>query len=170
MGRDLINPTSLCLIKMGKKGLELAKAHPDNLPDEIKNQIILKAMPLGAKNGDFTTTNIGDYNFSGYVFTLPQQENRNNIASLVAVFDSEIKNPSKIRKVFDFTIKELKRNDLVNENILSNILPKLYKGFNDGYMKIRVSSIVTLEFDFKEDSNEEIEDSIASNVKKDVWK
>ena len=34
---------------MGKSGLEMIKVFPDALPQESKNEITIKSMPLGAK-------------------------------------------------------------------------------------------------------------------------
>lgn len=154
---------------MGTKGLELVKAYPKTLPEEIYNKLIIKCMPLGAKDGEFTTTQVDDYFYSGYVFTIPSTIARSNIASLAAVFDQSIKNPHRIKSVFAYTINQLKRNNLVNVDTLTGILPNLYKGINDGFLKIKISSVVTLEFDFGEKEKEDPVDKKIRDLRNDMW-
>ena len=82
-----MKPISLCLVHMGNKGLELVEAYPKVLPVNILNEIVTKSMPMGAKEGDFTSNTIGQSAFSGYIFSLPSDTGRSNIASLIAVFN-----------------------------------------------------------------------------------
>ena len=58
--RLYLNPASICLIQIGKKGLELVKAYPRVFPENVMNEITLKSMPLNAKDGTFTTNTIGN--------------------------------------------------------------------------------------------------------------
>ena len=164
-----MKPISLCLVQMGKKGLELVENYPKKLPEAILNEIVLKSMPLGAKEGDFATHNIDNCNFSGYVFTLPGNE-RKNVASLVAVFDHPNYNLVLLRNFFVYTVTELRKKSIININIIAEILPSLYRGLIEGHLKIKISSVVTLEFDFKTDESEssDAEESISS-LKDEMW-
>ena len=152
---------------MGQKGLEIVEAYPRSLPDDIYNKLVLKCMPLGAKEGEFTTTQVDDYIYSGYVFTIPSEDSRANIASLAAIFDQNISNPGNLKKVFAYTIDELRKNKLVNITTLKSILPNLYKGINEGHLKIKISSVVTLEFDF-EDNDDKIDDKV-KDIRNEMW-
>lgn len=165
-----MKPISLCLVQMGNKGLELVKAHPNALPKEILNQITIKSMPLGAKDGDFTSNTIGETVFSGYVFSLPTREGRDNIASLVAVYDNMRYDREAIRKLFSFTITELRKHNLVELQTIEKILPKLYTGLIEGHVKVKISSVVTLEFDFKREEEIDKDQEALNGFKKDAWK
>lgn len=164
-----MKPVSLCLIRMGQKGLELVDTYPEVLPKEALNQIAVKSMPFNARDGDFSTSTVGDNVISGYVFAVPSQEGRSNIASLVAVFDSLKFDPETIKKVFSFTITELKKNNLIEIDTLSKILPNLYKGLAKKQLKIKISSVVTLEFDFREEEEEEKAKEL-DKFSKEIWK
>ena len=117
-----VKPVSLCLVQMGSKGLELVKAYPNVLPEEILNQIVIKSMPFNAKNGDFASSTVGDTVFSGYIFSVPSENERDNIASLVAVYNNMNYDSNSIRKVFAFTITELKKNNVADIETLSKII------------------------------------------------
>ena len=165
-----IKPICLCLVKLGDKGLEIVKNYPNALPDEVLSQISIKSMPLNAKDGDFISTNINNNYLSGYVFTTPSTKGRGGIASLVAIFNTMQYNTEIIKKVFSFTITELRKNDLVSVDVISEILPKLYTGLTNEMLKIKISSVVTLEFDFKEKQEEKDGKKILiEDIKKDVW-
>ena len=81
-----MKPIGVCLTHMGKKGLELVNVFPDAFPKNVLNEIVLKSMPMSAKEGDFASSTVQDILFESYIFTVPG-EDRNNIASLVAIFD-----------------------------------------------------------------------------------
>ncbi|NHJ84504.1 MAG: hypothetical protein FK734_03530 [Asgard group archaeon] len=166
-----MKPMSLCLIHMGSKGLELVKAYPEVLPQTIINEIIVKSMPLGAKDGDFTSNVISEDNaFSSYVFTIPENIGRDNIGSLVAVFDNTNYNTNDVRKLFSVLISELRDNSAVNTKILAEILPTIYKSFGDKSVKIKISSVVTVEIDFAEDEKHlDSKDKIAKSLSDDMW-
>ncbi|NHJ84416.1 MAG: hypothetical protein FK734_03085 [Asgard group archaeon] len=147
----------------------MVEAYPRSLPEEVYNKLIIKCMPLGAKDGEFTTTQVEDYVYSGYVFTIPDETSRANIASLAAIFDQNVSNPGEIKKIFAYTIDELRKNNLVNIETLTKILPSLYKGINEGHLKIKISSVVTLEFGFEEEnSDNEIEDKL-KDIRNEMW-
>ena len=166
-----MKPVSLCLVHLGAQGLELIKAYPDVLPEEITNQVILKSMPMGAKPGDFLTANIDANNFSGYVFQIPSKDGRDNLASLVAVYETENYNPNMIKKMFSFTLEELQKNQLVDIKTISKILPEMYNGIAKGHLKIKISSIVMLEFTFEsEEKQKNKTQEIVSNVKNELWR
>ncbi len=154
---------------MGQKGLEIVEAYPKSLPSEIYNELILKCMPFGAKEGEFTTTQVNDYIFSGYVFTIRNKDTRDNIASLAAIFEEKIPNPDNLKKIFAYTISELRRHNLVNIDTLRSILPNLYKGINEGHLKIKISSIVTLEFNFDDNESTDIVDEKLRDIRNDMW-
>jgi hypothetical protein len=128
-------------------------------------------MPIGAKHGDFITTTVGANTITGYVFKLPSVEGRDNLASIVAVYDNDEYNPAQLKKVFSFTLSELEKNDLVSMDTLTDILPQMYKGISKGQLKIKISSVVTLEFKFEGDEKKGSEaDNIVSNVKNELWR
>ena len=107
-------PVSLCLVTMTRNGLEIVKPFPNVLlPKDLISEIQIKSMPLGAKNGDFTTNILkNEYAISSFVFRVPSQKGRDDIASLVALFDNRDYYSNIIRKRFSITIGELKKNNI----------------------------------------------------------
>ncbi|MBN1328178.1 MAG: hypothetical protein JXA54_01780 [Candidatus Heimdallarchaeota archaeon] len=166
----LIKPLALCLVQVGKKGLEIVDSYPKILPKEIESQIAFKCMPFGAKDGDFLSANITETYFSGYVFRVPEKQGRDNLASLVVVFDTENYNPISFKKVFSLTLEKLAENNLVTLNNVQKLLPEMFNGITKGKLRIKISSIVMLEFDF-EDINEKKDkkEEIISQVKRELW-
>ncbi len=166
-----MKPISLCLIQMGKKGLELVKAHPDVVPESTLNQIVLKSMPMSSKEGDFSSSTADKCVFESYIFSVPGAE-RNNIATLVAVFEGSDYKREDIRRFFSFTVTELEKNQMVNIEMITKILPHLYEGLSKEKVKIKISSVVTLEFDFTSEkkSEEDPGKEFAASMQDDLWK
>ncbi|NHJ46668.1 MAG: hypothetical protein FK733_02660 [Asgard group archaeon] len=165
-----MKPVSLCLVQMGSKGLELVKAYPNVLPESVIDQIVIKSMPFNAKNGDFSSSTLDNTVFSGFVFSVPSQVGRDNIASLVAVYNDMKYDTETIRKVFSFTISELKKYNVADIETVSKILPNLYNGLAEGQLKIKISSIVTLEFDFKQKEEKDSDEDSINSFGKDLWR
>ena len=163
-----MKPTSLCLIHMGQKGLELVKAHPDVLPTEETDKIVFQSIPFGSNDGDFVTRTVSNSVICGYVFSLPKiGDERSNIATLTAVYDSMEFEPQYIKKVFTLIVKELQKNAILSIELIQEILPKIYEGLVKGSFKIKVSSVVTLEFETEED--EKPKKQPLGGFSKDVW-
>jgi hypothetical protein len=156
---------------MGNRGLELVSSYPNVLPEPILNEIVLKSMPMSAKEGDFSSSTAEGCVFESYIFTVPG-EDRNNIASLVAVYDNSNYNRNDIRKFFTFTVTELQKHKLGDTNTFEKILPKMYDGLAKGRVKIKISSIVTLDFDFsyKNQKQKDRGEEFLESLKDDMWK
>jgi hypothetical protein len=153
---------------MGKKGLELVRAYPEVLPENELNNIVLKSMPMGSHDGDFTTTTVGDSVISGYIFSVPGDE-RTNIASLIAVYGSMDYELNVVKKVFTFTVNELRKTNAIDTNTLAEILPKLYSGLVKGKIQINISSVTSLNLEITTgDADEKQEDSM-DDFGDDVW-
>ena len=146
-----MKPTTLCFVKMGVKGLELVSSYPDVIPTEIMSQLVYKSMPMGAKHGDFASTTLDNLNLSSYVFRIPRTEQRDNIASIVAVFSSTDYDQNTIRRAFSWVITELSNKELLSTETLTKILPNLYKGFGEGKFKIEISTSSTITFNFHDE-------------------
>jgi len=164
-----MKPVSLCLVQMGDKGLELVKAHPNVLPKEVLNELTYKSMPMGAKPGEFSSAVVGDLYYSSYIFSLPRKDSRDNIAAIIAVFNNMKYNIEGIRKVFSFIIKELESSKLLKTEIVEEIMPNLYKGFESGHIKIKISSIATIDIDFV-DKKESEEKDVTNDLEDDLWR
>lgn len=155
---------------MGKKGLELVEAYPEIHDSRNLNEIIIKSMPLGAKDGDFSSTTISKkVAFSSYIFTVPRNNDRDNIASIVAVFDTPNYDNLQVQYTFSEIINELKKNDLQLIETLQNLLPNILKGLSVGYLKIKVSSIVTVEIKYRMKKEKEDPRKIVKDFKDDIW-
>jgi len=163
-----MKPQCLCFVNMGQNGLDIVKVHPDIIPHEELNEIAIKSMPLGAKEGDFTTNTVNSNVLSGYVFAIPQENERDNIGSLVAVFRSMDYQPQTINKIFSFTITELKKHNMLTKESIEGILPSLYDGMVKGQLKIKVSSVVTLEMMIGEEIGEKKKNKMES-LGDDIW-
>ncbi len=164
-----MKPISLCLVQMGKTGLELVSVFPDVLPSDLLNKLVYKCMPMGANHGDFTSSTAENVNFSSYAFKLPNTEGRDNIATLVAVFSSDGYNADLIKRVFSVTIYELETKQLLNGEVLKKIMPNLYKGFKKGKAVIEVSSTATIRFNFEEKENEDKNGDALDSLAGDLW-
>ncbi len=159
-------PVSLCLVTMSRNGLEIVKSFPDViLPKDLISEIIIKSMPLGAKNGDFTTNVLrNEYAISSFVFRVPSQKGRDDIASLVALFDNTDYDSNIIRKIFSITIDELKKNNVLSLDHIVKILPLLYHGIHKKHISIKISSDLTVDIDISK------LDAIRSKSEKDKAK
>ncbi|NHJ48558.1 MAG: hypothetical protein FK733_12305 [Asgard group archaeon] len=164
-----MKPVSLCLVQMGDKGLELVKSHPQVLPKEVLSEITYKSMPMGAKAGEFATAAVGDLFYSSYIFKLPTEGSRDNIAAIVAVFNNMKYNIEGLRKVFSFIIKELDSKSLLKTDVFEEIMPNLYKGMQSGHIKIKISSIATIDIDFVEEDAKEEKDR-TNDLEDDLWR
>lgn len=161
-------PVSLCLVQMGKNGLELVRAYPEVIPEVELNQIVIKSMPLGAKEGDFITTTVGDSVIFGLVFSVPGEE-RDNIVSLTAVYNSMDFNQQMIKKVFSTTITELKKNNVASTDLFSKMLPKMFDGIVTGRLKLKISSVVTLDLEVDESMLSKKSKTKFDDFSDDIW-
>lgn len=165
-----MKPVSLCLVEMGKTGLELVRSYPEVLTTDELNEVIIKSMPMGSNDGDFTTSTAGTNHLAGYIFALPGEE-RMNVASLVAVFNNDNYEQQVIKKVFSFTVEELRKNDMMDKETVSKILNKIYDGLVQGKLSIKIHSETTLNLEItaSNSSKQEEEDSF-DEFGDDVWK
>lgn len=165
-----LKPTSLCLIQMGQKGLELVKSFPAVLTSDELNKIIFQSIPFGSKEGDFVTRTVDNNVICGYVFSLPKiGVERANIATLTAVYDSMDFQPKHIKRIFTLIVKELQKNRILSIDLVEEILPKIYDGLVKGSFKIKVSSVVTIEFETTQEEKEEPKKKSFKGFSKDVW-
>ena len=166
----MIQPRNVCLVQMGKKGLELVEAYPEISDVRNLNEIIIKSMPLGAKNGDFSTTTISDaIAFSSFIFSVPRTDERDNIASIVAVFDTPNYDSLQVQYTFSEIISALKKNDLQLIETLQNLLPNILKGLSVGFLQIKVSSVVTVDIKYRAKKEKDDPSKIVKDFKDDIW-
>ena len=163
-----MKPLSLCLINMGTRGLELVKTFPDVIPADSMNQLVYKTIPMGSNPGDFASTTFNNLNLTSYIFRIPSADQRDNLASLVAVFDNTNYDSNAIKQVFSWVITELEKKDLLSTGTLQEVLPKLYKGFNKGTFKIEITSTSTITFDFPRESKDKNDNAI-DKLSDDLW-
>ncbi len=166
-----MKPIGVCLTQMGKTGLELVNVYPNALPDSLLNELVIKSMPMSAKDGDFTSSTVQDCQFESYIFSIPGKD-RKNIASLVAIFENSTYDRNSVRKFFSFTVAEIKKNNLGNTETFSKILPSMYEGLVKGKIKIKISSVVTLEFDFQDKDKKQKKrgEKFVDSLKDELWK
>jgi len=129
-------------------------------------------MPLSAKAGDYASSTVQGYQIECFIFSVPG-ENRRNIASLIAVYEDANYDRDIVRKFFSFTVAELQRYNLNDTNTFSKILPSMLEGLKKGRVKIKISSVVTLEFNFDDGTKKKEKDrgeEFLDSLKGDVWK
>jgi len=167
----MLKPISLCLIQMGKAGLEIVKSYPEVLPEITLKELTYKSMPMAAKPGDFTSTTIKDVAFSSLIFEIPSTTERNNIGSIVAIFNSAEYNIGGVKKVFSIVVNELQDKRLLQMDTLTGILPELYNGFQKGQFSVEISSIAKIEFKFTDETQDEggSVTKRAKDVSNDIW-
>ena len=82
-------------------------------------------------------------------------------------FNSMDYQPQVIKKVFSFTVTELRKNDAITTEMISELLPKLYDGLVKGQLRIKISSVVTLALEIGE---EEVKKDSFDEFGDDVWR
>ncbi len=153
---------------MGARGLELVKSFPDVIPTDSMSQLVYKTIPMGSNPGDFASTTFNDLNLTSYIFRIPTADQRDNLASLVAVFNTTDYDATSIKQVFSWVVTELEKKDLLATSTLEGILPKLYKGFSKGQFKIEITSTSTIKFDFPKQGNDKNGNAI-DKLSDDLW-
>jgi len=146
---EKIKPIALCITYMGKGGLELYKIYPGKIVENILNEIVIKSMPMGAKEGDFTTVTISDGKvFSGFIFSIPYEIGRDNIVSLIAIFDGFNYRVVTIENNFRKIITSLKEHNLATLEIIGELLPQIYDCFikTKGVLKLNNGFTIPINF------------------------
>jgi hypothetical protein len=155
---------------MSKKGLEITKAYPDVLNQEIKNEIALKSMPLGAKGEDFTTVTLSDKKvFSGLIFRVPHLMTRDNIASLIAVFDSMNYNAGILQERFTELVESLKEHNVISVEKVNNLLEELFEGILAGKCELTIKRGKSIKLDFTEIEAKFAKKDKLKKFTSDVW-
>ena len=166
----IAKPLCLCVSVLSKKGLEIVKVYPDVLDQAIINEITLKSMPLGAKEGDFTTNTLSDNKiFSGLIFTVPHLLTRDNIASLIAVFDSMSYNAEILQENFTLLINSLKEFNVISSDKVSDLLPELYEGIIAGKFNLNIKRGKNIIFDFTNLEAKFVKKDKLKEFASDVW-
>ena len=164
-----IKPTSICLVRLGADGFEIIKIYPDVIPKKALTEISVKCMPLGAKDGDFTSTTVtGNYVISSLVFSSPSNQFRDNISSIVAIFLSMDYNPEVIRKVFSLIVNRIRELELDLIKTLAQNIERIYQGFNRSIIKITANSQKIAEIKLDEIIKEKKEKAVRS-FQDDIW-
>ena len=155
---------------MSKKGLEIAEVVPNILNQEILKEIALKSMPLGAKEGDFTTVTLSDKKiFSGFIFTVPHLLTRDNIASLIVVFESMNYNTGIIQERFTELINSLKKHNVISVEKVNELLPDLFEGIITGKCRLSIKRGLDIDLDFTDLEAKFAKKDKIKEFTSDVW-
>ena len=154
---------------MGQKGLEFITTYPNECSPDIQKDILLKSMPLGAKDGDFISAIINlPIVMSSMVFSVPTNEGRDNIASLLVAFDSMHYNSEIIQLNFSKILKSLKKEPNFNIQQLLDIIPKIFNAILDS-ARIKITTNHTIiKLDFKDLYEKSKKDKVSA-LTKDLW-
>ncbi|NHJ85767.1 MAG: hypothetical protein FK734_09915 [Asgard group archaeon] len=154
---------------MGQNGLEFVTTYPNECSPDIQKDILLKSMPLGAKDGDFISAIINlPIVMSSIVFSVPTNKGRDNIASLLVAFDSMQYNPEIIQLNFSKILNALKKQPHFNIQILTELAPKIFDGiYNAINIKITLKHTI-IKLDFNELYLKNKKDKVSA-FKKDLW-
>ncbi|MFW9923820.1 MAG: hypothetical protein ACFFDW_11095 [Candidatus Thorarchaeota archaeon] len=106
--------------------------------------------------------------FSSYIFTYPAI-GRDNIASLVVVFESMEYNSEMIKNAFAEIVLELRKQKIGIIDTLTKILPSIFLGIEKGFVKIQISSITTIEVKFADDEEKDIKKKAVKSFTDDIW-
>ena len=101
-----------------------------NTLDASEETIIQKSLPQGANPDEFYEDTLGSNKILVYTFEIPNEEGRNDLASIGLVLDDNIiiKNLEPIIKNL---IDWLKSNNLLTYEIIQENLPKIIDGINN---------------------------------------
>jgi len=111
-----------------------------NTLDVSEELIIQKLLPLGATPNEIYEDTLGSNKILVYTFEIPNNENRNDLASIGFVVEQNviIKN---LQSVIAKLIKWLESNDLLKIEIIQENLPNILDGINNK-SKIIINDIV----------------------------
>ncbi|NPE08727.1 MAG: hypothetical protein GNW80_10645 [Asgard group archaeon] len=155
---------------MSKKGLEVTKVYPNILNQAIINEIALKSMPFGAKEGDFTTITLSDNKiFSGLVFTVPHLLSRDNIASLIAVFESMSYNAEILQENFTLLINSLKEFNVISSDKVTDLLPEIFAGIKLEKFNLNIKRGKNITFNFTNLDAKFVKKDKLKEFTSDVW-
>ncbi|MFX0103820.1 MAG: hypothetical protein ACFFCS_29930 [Candidatus Hodarchaeota archaeon] len=145
---------SICINKLTTQGPEIIGQFPS---DFFKNgeltEVPMKAMPLNAKEGDFTTILFRDnLMIITYIFTLQEEEGtRPSLLSLSAALDDTKINPFSFKELFGSIIEQLKNLELADTDFIVSLLPQLYQSLTAGKSEIRITKTVSIKIEFNGD-------------------
>lgn len=148
---------SLCINKLTSHGPEIIGQFPsDYFTNGELQEVPMKAMPLNAKEGDFTTILFRDnLMIITYIFTLDEGEGRPSILSLSAALDDTRINPFSFKELFGSIIGQLKSLELADTDFIVSLLPQLYQSLTSGKSEIRITKTVSIKIEFDGDMRPE---------------
>ena len=166
----MVQPMNICLILKGKSGLDLISVYP-TLAKKINLEVILeKCMPPGAVNGDFITEIISnEIAIASYIFSEPIDYTNDNLAAIVAIFNTPHFDSKQVAYTFTNLISELKKAQVYLIESLKGLLPNLLKGLKVGYFSFKTSSQSTIEIKYRKPKEKENVNEVLRRFTEDVW-
>ena len=150
---------NISINKMTPTGPEIISSYPQNLftKDDLKN-ITMKAIPLNAKNGDFSTFLLREeIVIASYVFNIKETKGqRPDLYCISGAMSSNDINPLQFKTIFESIINQLKEFKELNSNTIVALISKLYHTLNNGKTEIKITKTTTLKIEISKDNLEKM--------------
>ena len=101
-----------------------------NTLDVSEELIIQKSLPLGATPNEIYEDTLGSNKILVYTFEIPNEENRNDLASIGFVFNQNVI-IENLKSIIEQLIKWLRSNDLLKYALIQENLPAIIDGINN---------------------------------------
>jgi len=103
--------------------------YPNTL-DVIEEKIIQKSLPQGATPDKFYEDNLVGYKILVYTFEIPNEDSRNDLASIGLVLDKDVI-IENLKPIIVQLIEWLKSENFLTYEIIQEHLPKIIDGINN---------------------------------------
>ncbi|MHA1298863.1 MAG: hypothetical protein ACTSO9_05405 [Candidatus Helarchaeota archaeon] len=144
------------LLKLEKTGPEIISAYPEVTHKEELRKNLMKLLPFNAKEGEvFSLIAENNMVFLSYIFTIQEsQDERPDLYAFGVIFNP-LEDFTNYQAFFQTFISELKNNNLLSDNLLINLVPKLYGALKKGKTNIQITKNVTINIKFGKLSSDE---------------
>ncbi|MHA1798948.1 MAG: hypothetical protein ACTSVY_10935 [Candidatus Helarchaeota archaeon] len=137
------------LLKMEKIGPSVISLFPETLSrDQIQKKVI-KLLPFNAKEGEvFSLIAENNLVYLSYIFTMDKSSNeRPDLYALDVVFNP-LEDFTNYQGFFQALTSQLKENNLISDDLLISLVPKLYKALKKGKTSIEITKNVSISIKF----------------------
>ena len=126
-------------------------------------------MPIGAKDGDFSTVVINGRIFANYVIKVSEEGQRSTLYSLSIELD-ETENPVQIKKVLDHVFGELKEASVNVPSFLNDNIKQIYELLNGRKTTIEITKEIKITVKTYTTNKEDDEkDSLDKRLEEELW-
>ncbi|MHA1197812.1 MAG: hypothetical protein ACTSQF_00445 [Candidatus Heimdallarchaeaceae archaeon] len=132
-----------------KTGPEVVLLHPEDfLSEEEIEELSLKCMPMGSKEGDFSSIIFNGYQVAGYLSSTPpiddQLDPRDTIVSIGFLLDTYT-NPTPYRNLLIDFVDKCNKDESFNLQTLKEVIPQFLKLKDEKEITVKMHDDLTCE-------------------------